>query len=136
MKQILSKYGLKLYIYLSIVFTPIVPTLLWLGFFVFADTFTGVWKAKKKGEAITSKAFSQTITKILLYFLAVICSQVIDTQFLAFEWLPASVTQLVAGFIAFIEFKSVIENVSEILGVPLWQYIKSKINRKTDEKGA
>lgn len=129
----MKNYALKAFTYLSIVFTPIVPTLLWLGFFVFADTFTGVWKAKKKGEAITSKAFSKTVTKVMLYFLTIIMCHVIDTQFLNVSWLPASVLQLVAGFIAFIEFKSVMENVSDILGVPLWSWIKQKLNRTEDK---
>ena len=130
MKSFLYKYGVKLYIYLTVIFTPILPTLLWLGFFVAMDLITGVIKAKKTQKPITSKALSHTVTKLFLYFAAIICCHVLDTQFLSVDFLPVKITQLASGFIAVVEFKSVIENISEILGMPLWEFIKSKVYRE------
>lgn len=119
-----------LIVYVFTLFTPVVPAIIWLGVLMFFDLVTGLIKAKKTGEPIHSSKLKNSATKALLYFIAVICSHIIDTQFLnAVEWLPAKTAQLCAGFLAVVEFKSLIENISSILGVPLLQYLKDKINK-------
>lgn len=133
MKNILHKYGLLALKLIIVILTPIVPSLIFLGFFVAMDLITGLIKARKTFIPITSKGLSQTVTKLLLYYIAIICSHILDTQYLANTILPAKITQLVTGFIMVVEFKSVIENISEILGLPLWQFIKSKIYREASK---
>lgn len=114
--------------------TPILPSLLWLGFFVAIDLLTGLLKARRAGEPITSKKLSRTVSKLLLYFAAIICSHILDTQFLKTGVLPATIAQLVSGFIAVVEFKSIIENVSLLTGVDILKFLKSKVYREDDEK--
>jgi phage-related holin len=121
--------------FLSIVsglITPILPAMLSLGVLVFADLVTGIWKAKKIGEPITSKKMAGTIKKLTIYFLLLICAHQIDlTVFGMFPKLQR-VMQLCAGFISMREFKSLAENAGEILGMPLWQYLREKLNIKND----
>lgn len=124
----------KLYIYLIVVMTPIIPSLLWLGVFVAIDLLTGILIAKRANEAVTSKKLSRTVSKLLLYFAAIICSHILDTQFLKVGFLPATIAQLVSGFIAVVEFKSIIENISILTGVDLLKFLKSKIYRSDEEK--
>lgn len=119
------------YCYLTVVFTPIAPAILWLGFFIFVDLITGIWKARKAKEEIHSRKLSQTASKATLYFLFIICAHVIDSQFLVIQWLPAKVAQLVAGYLALVEFKSIAENISSLLGMPIWDYIKERVYRQT-----
>lgn len=133
MKHFITSNIYKFYVYLTVIFTPILPGLMWLGFFVLIDLLTGIIVAKKAKKPITSKKLSQTITKVLLYFLAIICSHILDTQFLNVNWLPVKIAQLCSGYIAVVEFKSILENISSLLGMPLWQFIKTKIYREENK---
>lgn len=118
----------KLLAYFLVMFMPIVPAILWLGVFVFLDLVTGIIKAKKKGEQIRSKKLGNSITKIVMYFISILCSKVMDDVFLHTGYLPFTITQACIAFIGITEFKSILENVSEILGMPIYKYISSKIN--------
>jgi len=129
MKTVLHKYTILLLQYIIVLLTPIAASLAFLGFFVAMDLITGLIKSSRGKETITSKRLSQTVTKLLLYYIAIICSHILDTQFLIDTILPAKITQLVTGFIMVVEFKSIIENISQILGLPIWEFIKSKIYR-------
>ena len=134
MKETVFLFFIKLAIYLSIVFSPIYMPVLWIGFFVFIDLMLALYLAKKKGEKITSKKMSNTVTKFLLYALTVICAHVIDTQFLNIDWLPAKTSQLAAGYIAIIEFKSILEKIESLNGLPLLKYLLQKFKRQDNEK--
>lgn len=129
MKHFLYKYTILLLQYIIVLLTPIAASLMFLGFFVAMDLLTGLIKAHKSPNKITSKGLSQTVTKLVLYYIAIICSHILDTQFFTGSLLPAKITQLVTGFIMVVEFKSIIENISQILGLPIWEFIKSKIYR-------
>lgn len=129
MKNFLVKYGIMLCKYLLVVFTPIIPTILWLGVFVFIDLFTGIVKAKRKGDVISSKRMSETVTKVMLYASAIVSCYVLDTQIIGNSFLPIPIWRLAAGYIAVVEVQSNLENVSEILNMPLWQFIKDKFYR-------
>lgn len=128
-----SKY-LKLLTYFTVMFMPVVPAIMWLGAFVAIDFLTGLWKAKKLKEPIQSKKMANSITKVVMYFLAIICSRVMETQFLPVGLLPFTITQACIGFISVIEFKSIMENISTILEMPLWAFIKEKLNGMRDNK--
>lgn len=125
----MKEYFLKIVTYLIIVFTPITPIIFWLGFFIMLDVATGIIKSVKTKTALTSKKLSNTITKFTLYSIAIIASHILQTKFLYVYDLP-SATNLVAGYIAVTEFKSIIENISEALNMPLIEYIKEKLYRK------
>lgn len=109
---------------------PIVPFLAMLVVLVFADLYTGVKAAKKRGSYDPKKAsegWRNTVNKISQYFIAILLS---EGMVLAFEiptaYLP--LTYIVALYIAMVEFKSNIENISETTGVSLWDAIKEKVD--------
>jgi len=57
-------------------FVPLAPLAIAVGVAIALDTFLGVIAAKKTGEKITSRKFSQAILKMLIYqcvLLGVVC---------------------------------------------------------------
>jgi hypothetical protein len=102
---------------------PLVPFLGMVFVLVAVDLITGVRAAKARKETITSGGLKRTIEKICLYFAAIILSEGMVQVF--FPGLP--LTYVVAAYIALTEFKSNIENISDVTGVDLWKRIVSKI---------
>lgn len=98
--------------WLCIYFAPTFPLLASIGFFVFADFITGIQAARKRGELITSKKMKATVVKFSAYAISVITSFLMEKMFL--EGLPA--LKIIAGLIAFVEVKSINENIKDITG--------------------
>lgn len=111
--------------WLATYFYPAAQYVLLVGFFIGADTITGVVAANKRGERITSKRFSDVIRKFLVYGVAVLVSCVIQKQF--FSDFPAM--KIIAGLIALNELKSLDENIKDISGYSLFEYFIKKLNR-------
>lgn len=112
------------------VFLPIKELMLTIGFLVGADMVVGIWKALKTGQRIRSRRMSDTITKLMLYQLAIMSGFLIET-FIISELLP--ITKLVATVIAIIEFKSIIESIEAVTGKDLWSKLKLIIGRKSED---
>jgi len=121
----------KVWLFASLaVFLPIKELMLTIGFLVGADLVVGVWKALKTGQRIRSRRMSDTVTKLLLYQLAIMSGFLIET-FIISELIP--VTKLIATVIAIIEFKSIIESIEAVTGKDLWSKIKTIIGRKSED---
>lgn len=121
----------KFWLFASLaVFLPIKELMLTIGFLVGADLVVGVWKAIKTGQRIRSRRMSDTVTKLLLYQLAIMSGFLIET-FIISELIP--VTKLIATVIAIIEFKSIIESIEAVTGKDLWSKIKTIIGRKSED---
>ena len=73
---------------------------------------------------------SDTVTKLLLYQLAIMSGFLIET-FIISELIP--VTKLIATVVAIIEFKSIIESIEAVTGKDLWSKIKTIIGRKSED---
>lgn len=112
------------------VFLPIKELMLTIGFLVGADMIVGIWKALKLKQRIRSRRMSDTITKLLLYQIAIMSGFLIET-FIISELIP--ITKLVATVIAVIEFKSIIESIESVTGKDLWSKIKTIIGRKSED---
>ena len=112
------------------VFLPIKELMLTIGFLVGADMVVGIWKALKLKQRIRSRRMSDTITKLLLYQIAIMSGFLIET-FIISELIP--VTKLIATVIAIIEFKSIIESIEAVTGKDLWSKIKTIIGRKSED---
>lgn len=111
------------------VLSPIHAMLIATGFLIAIDTITGVWRAKVRGEKITSNGFRRLITKIVAYNLAIVTGFVIQTYMI-----PAiAVVGLISAAIAVTEGKSILENLSEITGVDLLSAVKEKLMGKKDQ---
>ena len=122
-------------------FLPISGILLMIGVLIIIDTFTGIWKAKKLGEKITSRKLSSIISKLALYELTVIMFFLIDKFILndiilTFFSVPFMLTKVVALVLASIEVMSINENYKVIStkNLDLWQSAKALFARAKDIK--
>ncbi len=112
------------------IFLPIRELMLTIGFLVGADMVVGIWKALKTGQQIRSRRMSDTITKMLLYQLAIVSGFLIE-KYIITDMLP--IAKLIGSVIAIIEFKSIIESIESVTGQNLWTKIKEVIGRKSDD---
>lgn len=108
---------------------PIHMVMLTVGFLIFADLFTGIWAAKKRKESVSSAALRRTVSKIVIYQLAVISGFMLETYILD-NVLP--VAKIVAGVIGMVEFKSILENSNGIVGGNIFQLVLKKLGSEND----
>ena len=120
-------------------FIPISGILIMIGVLICIDTFTGIWKANKLEDKITSRKLSAIISKLALYEVTVIMFFLID-QFilndiiLTFFSVPFMLTKIVALVLASIEVMSINENYKVVKGIDLWQSMKLLFARAKDIK--
>jgi len=120
-------------------FLPISGILIMIGVLICIDTFTGIWKANKLEEKITSRKLSSIISKLALYEITVIMFFLID-QFilndiiLTFFSVPFMLTKVIALVLASIEVMSINENYKVVKGIDLWQSMKLLFARAKDIK--
>lgn len=116
-----SKYVLWLFIYI----TPIHSFLITIYILLFFDLITGIAKAMKTNDRITSKKMRDSVVKFIFYSIAVFISFQVDKTLLSDSSLI--LTKLVGGYIMLIEFQSNIENISALTGVDIWMAVKEKV---------
>jgi hypothetical protein len=120
-------------------FLPISGILIMIGVLISIDTITGIWKANKIGDKITSRKLSAIISKLALYEVTVIMFFLID-QFilndiiLTFFSVPFMLTKVVALVLASIEVMSINENYKVVKGIDLWQSMKLLFARAKEVK--
>jgi FtsH-binding integral membrane protein len=96
---------------------------------ILIDLVTGVWAAKKRGEAITSSGLKTTIYKIVFYELA-ICLGFLAQTYLTGTVLP--VCNLITSVIGLTEMTSILENLQTINPNISWASLISKFNTTKD----
>lgn len=111
---------------------PIHTFMIAVGVLITFDLISGIWRAIKKGERVTSKGFRRTITKMVAYQAAVITAFLLESVFIG-DLIP--VVRIVSGFIAITECKSIYENLSIISGLDFWTLIKEQLNSQSDKYG-
>jgi len=115
-------------------FLPIVGILILIAASVILDTITGIWKAKKLKQPITSRRLSAIISKILLYEATVMLFYAMDKfllndivmQFFSIELLT---TKILALTMVSIEVISINENYKQVKGIDLWASLKNLFAR-------
>jgi len=112
------------------IFAPIKGILLVTGFLIAADLISGIIAAKKRGEAISSAGLRRTISKILVYNLAVISGFLVETYMIS-DLLPIS--KLISGVIAMVELKSILENLNSINGTDIFKTVLNSLGSKNAE---
>jgi hypothetical protein len=99
-----------------------------LGLLVFSDLIFGVWRAKKVGERITSRALSATAFKLIRYFGGVLIffffekymlGDIIDVLFKTGND-SYLLTKSVGVFFGLIELLSIKENTETVFGISYW----------------
>lgn len=111
------------------VLAPVKAIMLAAGFLILADFLTGLWRAWKEKEPITSSGFRRTLTKAIAYQLAIITALVMEKYLL--EDMP--IIKIVASLIAMTEGKSIMENLSIVTGVDFMKALLEKIQGNKDE---
>ena len=107
-------------------FMPILSLLIATGILICADMVTGMFAAYHRKEKICSKKMGATVTKTILYFIAIILAHVMERLF----WEGSKISTVVAGIFALIEFKSNLENISVVTGINLPELLKTYIEAK------
>ena len=120
-------------------FLPISGILFLVGFAIFVDTLTGLWKAKKLKIPITSRKLSAVVSKLFLYELAVIGFYLIDYFILndiimKFFSVPLMLTKILSLVLVSIEVISINENYKAVKGIDIWQSMKSLFARAKEIK--
>lgn len=122
-------------------FTPIYGLLIAVGFAIFLDTFTGIFKSVKLNgwRSIRSRKLSNIVSKMLLYQITILLLFVIDNyvlnEFIAVHFtIKFMFTKLVAILLIFIELVSIKENIEEALKIDLWKMFKNLLNRAKEVK--
>ena len=120
-------------------FLPISGILFLVGFAIFVDTLTGIWKAKKLKIPITSRKLSAVISKLFLYELAVIGFYLIDFWILndiikQFFSVPLMLTKILSLVLVSIEVMSINENYFAIRKISIWQGMKNLFSRAKEIK--
>ena len=120
-------------------FLPISGILIMIGVLIAIDTITGIWKANKLEEKITSRKLSSIISKLALYEITVIMFFLIDKFILneiilTFFSVPFMLTKVVALVLSSIEVMSINENYKIVKGIDLWQSMKLLFARAKEVK--
>lgn len=121
----MKEQALKALVVMAAIFAPIKTVLLTTAVLIVVDLITGVIAAKKRGESITSAGLRRTISKGIIYELAIILG-FITQNWLTGETVP--VQNIVTSFIGLTEFLSVVENLNDIGGGSLLKSLIDKLN--------
>jgi hypothetical protein len=95
------------------ILAPIHVLIYCVFFLIGADFAAGIWKAIKSKESITSRRMRETVGKLAGYMLALLACFAVD-KILGLN--DISIARLTAGGLAFVELKSIAENLTVILG--------------------
>lgn len=112
---------------LAATLAPIKPLLLACGALIVADTITGIIAAKKRKETINSADMRRSLSKMVVYQVAIISGFILEVYMLD-GLIPVS--KVVGGVIGMVEFKSILENVSVIAGQDVLQLVIDKLGSK------
>lgn len=89
MKDLFAKYALPTFLSILGVFAPIKGAIITVGIVIAVDLITGILAARKRGEVISSKAYSKTIGKMIKYQTALLTGYLIE-KYLIGGLLPIS----------------------------------------------
>jgi phage-related holin len=113
------------------VLAPIHAVMVVTGILIVLDTITGIWAALKTGQTFNSAALRRSVSKALVYQIAIISAFMVEKWLLA-DILPAS--KLVAGLIGVVELTSILENLNKIYGTDIFKSIIAKLGSVNDNK--
>jgi predicted aspartyl protease len=122
------------------VLSPVKPMIYIALLSIFIDTGFGVWRSVKKGgwKAIRSRRLSHTISKSLLYSVAITFVYLIEkfiaadliAHFIAIELI---MTKVVALGCVFVEILSINESYKDVTGVNILKSLRSFVTRAKEE---
>jgi hypothetical protein len=118
---------------------PIQPLLILVGLMIILDTITGLWKAFKLKQKITSKKLSNIVSKMILYQGVVITLYILERYLLGefiglFVQIPFFLTKMISVVLVGIEAMSMHENFEAITNINIWKSFKTMVKRGTEVK--
>ena len=130
----LQTYSFKLMAIISAFFMPICGILILIFSAVLLDTITGIWKAKKTKQSVTSRKLSAIISKILLYEATVMLFYAMDKFLLndiiiSFFSIELLTTKVLALVLVSVEIISINENFKAVKGLDLFASLKNLFAR-------
>ena len=111
------------------IFAPAKQLFIATGVLIAADLITGLMAAHKLKQPITSAGLRRTVSKTLIYNLAVACGYLVQTHMMG-DLVPVS--NIISSAIGLTELKSVIENIDKIRGGSLFKDILLKLGSAND----
>ena len=111
-------------------FTPISGMVHVMLIFLVIDTISGIWASLKSGEKLESGKLRRTVYKFLWYTIAVMASRMMEKTF-HMSW--SNLAGIIAGFICFVELKSIFENITKITNEPIFMRILNIFRKKSTE---
>ena len=120
----------KLAVMILMILAPIQAVMLTVGILIFTDLVTGIWAALKRKEKISSAALRRTVSKMIIYQIAIISGFLIE-RYVIVDTFP--IVKVVAGFISLVELKSILENGNAILGTDIFKTLIAKLGSKNDQ---
>ncbi len=112
------------------IFLPIKAILATTLFLIFVDLISGVAAARKRGEPITSAGFRRSISKLIVYELALALGFLAETYML--QSMP--ITKMISSLISLTELKSIFENIDTTSGGGLLKTIIGSLGSDNAKK--
>jgi hypothetical protein len=115
--------------YIYALFQPTLKIFILVTLFMVLDFFTGWWKSVKKGESFQSRKMMESGLKAMVYFLLLI------TGFISAWVAEAPYEQCVqflkgiAGFLCWVELKSIDENFKEVTGYSIFKQLSNALGK-------
>lgn len=130
MKEQLLKYLPEVLLCIAAFFTPILMLMIATFCLVALDTITGLIKANKIKEKITSRRLGQIVPKLIIYFVFIFAANIVELYMVPqVPWVS-----IFAGIIGTIELKSILENASATLGYDALKGLIQYVSRKGEER--
>lgn len=124
-----SPRNVKSYIYATItaiigIFAPIKEVMATMLVLIIADLLTGMYAAYKRKETIDSSAIRRTVSKILIYEIAIALG-FLAQAYLVKDLIP--VANLIGSVVGLVELKSVLENLNSASGTDVLKAVIDKL---------
>jgi len=133
--MVLDKIANYLIVFSLGLIVPIQYDLLTVGLLVIADLITGILAALRAGEKFECKKLKQTIIKIFLYEMVILMAKMMEHH-IFHDSFP--ILNIILTSICFVEFTSLVENLSKYtgnnVGKLISEKIKSMLSASTQEK--
>lgn len=112
------------------VFAPIKSVLIVTFVLILCDMFSGILAALKRGEKISSAGLRRSVTKFLVYNMAIITGFLVEHYMLSMIF---PISKLIAGLISVVELKSILENLNTVNGSDIFKSVLNQLGSKNDE---
>ena len=113
------------------ILAPIHAVIITVGVLILFDSLTGIMAARKRGEKINSSGLRRTLSKAIVYQVAVISAFLVQ-KYLISDTVPVS--KITSGIIGVVELTSIFENLNEVYGSNIFRKILNLLGSPNDSR--